>query len=76
VKLEFTKMQGWGNDFVIAEGPVELSAAQIRNLCDRRFGVGSDGLLVVTPGSPVQMDYWNADGGRAEMCGNGFRCVA
>jgi diaminopimelate epimerase len=76
VKLEFTKMQGWGNDFVIAEGPVELSAAQIRKLCDRRFGVGADGLLVVTPGSPVRMDYWNADGGRAEMCGNGFRCVA
>jgi diaminopimelate epimerase len=76
VNLNFTKMHGWGNDFVIAEAPVELSADEIRRLCDRRFGVGADGLLVVTPGSPVRMDYWNADGNRAEMCGNGFRCVA
>jgi diaminopimelate epimerase len=76
VKLEFAKMHGWGNDFVVAEGPVDLSAVQIRKLCDRRFGVGADGFLVVTPGSPVRMDYWNADGSRAEMCGNGFRCVA
>ncbi len=76
MKLEFTKMHGWGNDFVVAEGPVDLSADHVRKLCDRRFGVGADGLLVVTPGTPVRMDYWNADGTRAEMCGNGFRCVA
>ncbi|MEX1038897.1 MAG: diaminopimelate epimerase [Acidimicrobiia bacterium] len=76
MKLEFTKMHGWGNDFVVAVAPVELSADQIRKLCDRRFGVGADGLLVVTGGSAVRMDYWNADGNRAEMCGNGFRCVA
>lgn len=76
MKLEFTKMHGWGNDFVVTEGPVEFSSEQIRALCDRRLGVGADGVLVVTPGSPVRMDYWNADGTRAEMCGNGFRCVA
>lgn len=76
MKLEFTKMHGWGNDFVVVEGPVDISAEQIKSLCDRRFGVGADGLLVVTPGNPVHMHYWNADGTRAEMCGNGFRCVA
>ncbi len=76
MKLEFAKMHGWGNDFVVAQGPLDLSAEQVERLCDRRFGVGADGLLVVTPGSPVRMDYWNADGTRAEMCGNGFRCVA
>lgn len=74
--LDFVKMNGWGNDFVVLEGPVELSPSQIAQMCDRRFGVGADGVLVVTRGEPVRMDYWNADGSAAEMCGNGLRCVA
>lgn len=75
-ELSFTKMQGLGNDFVVLDGPVELSGAQIAALCDRRLGIGADGLLAVTPGQPVRMEYWNADGTPAEMCGNGLRCVA
>ena len=73
---EFTKMQGLGNDFVVLEGPVKPSSEEVVRLCDRRFGIGADGLLVVSPGSPIVMDYWNADGSSAEMCGNGLRCVA
>jgi diaminopimelate epimerase len=74
--LEFTKMQGLGNDFVLVEGPRQMTSDEIARVCDRRFGVGADGLLMVTNGSPVVMDYWNADGSPAEMCGNGLRCVA
>ncbi len=74
--LQFVKMQGLGNDFVVIEGPVALSPADIAEICDRRFGVGADGVLAVTRGDPIRMDYWNADGSAAEMCGNGIRCVA
>lgn len=69
-------MNGWGNDFVVLDGPISLSEADIVALCDRRFGVGADGVLVVTPGDLIGMDYWNADASPAEMCGNGLRCVA
>lgn len=74
--LQFTKMQGLGNDFVVLEGPVQLSTAEIRELCHRRLGIGADGVLVVTNSDPIGMEYWNADGSVAEMCGNGLRCVA
>jgi diaminopimelate epimerase len=74
--FEFTKMQGLGNDFVVFEGPARLPPEEVARICDRRFGVGADGILVVTPGDPIVMDYWNADGSPAEMCGNGLRCVA
>jgi diaminopimelate epimerase len=69
-------MQGLGNDFVVVEGPVELATSDIRELCDRRRGIGADGVLVITQGDPIRMDYWNADGSPAEMCGNGLRCIA
>ena len=72
----FTKMQGLGNDFVLIDGPFQVSPEEVREICDRRFGVGADGVLVVTRGDPIRMDYWNADGSAAEMCGNGLRCVA
>jgi diaminopimelate epimerase len=74
--LSFTKMQGLGNDFVVLDGPLSLSQDEVVELCDRRFGVGADGVLVVTNGDPIRMEYWNADGSTAEMCGNGLRCVA
>ena len=74
--IEFTKMQGLGNDFVLIEGPWDYDKEMVTRLCDRRRGVGADGILVVTPGDPIVMDYWNADGSPAEMCGNGLRCVA
>ena len=74
--FHFTKMQGLGNDFVVLEGPEQLTREDVARLCDRRFGVGADGVLVVTNGDPIRMEYWNADGSAAEMCGNGLRCVA
>jgi diaminopimelate epimerase len=69
-------MHGFGNDFVVVDPPVELGSDLVRSLCDRRFGVGADGVLQVGFDQVVTMDYWNADGSRAEMCGNGLRCVA
>jgi diaminopimelate epimerase len=74
--FEFTKMQGLGNDFILLEGPAKPAVEDVVRLCDRRFGVGADGVLVVSPGALIVMDYWNADGSPAEMCGNGLRCVA
>jgi diaminopimelate epimerase len=76
--MEFVKMEGLGNDFVVVDGPFEPTPDQVAAWCDRRRGVGADGVLVVTPvdRDMVRMGYWNADGSAAEMCGNGLRCVA
>jgi diaminopimelate epimerase len=78
--LRFVKMSGAGNDFVLVEGPVGGSAAALaRRLCDRRRGVGADGLLVLergrAAGAPHRVSYYNADGSAA-FCGNGSRCAA
>jgi diaminopimelate epimerase len=81
MRLRFTKMQGAGNDFVVLDGiaqPVALSAAQVRRLADRRFGVGADQVLLVEraqqPGVDFRYRIFNADGGEVEQCGNGARC--
>lgn len=74
--IEFTKMQGLGNDFVLFDGPRAFDRQAIARVCDRRHGVGADGILVVTSGQPITMEYWNAGGSPAEMCGNGLRCIA
>lgn len=81
--VRFAKYQGTGNDFVLVldpRGERPFTAAEIAALCDRRFGVGADGVIRVTgegsDAAPFFMDYVNADGSRAEMCGNGIRCVA
>lgn len=77
-KLPFWKMSGAGNDFVLVAGPRpgRAGAALARELCDRRFGVGADGLLALSrSGRRVRLDYWNADGSAA-FCGNGSRCAA
>jgi len=80
--LRFTKMNGAGNDFVMIDnraGDVQLGAEQISKICDRHRGVGADGVLVLerpTNGANFRMRYYNADGGEAEMCGNGARCFA
>jgi len=78
--LEFTKMNGAGNDFVMVDnrdGSLSLSREQIAHLCDRHRGIGADGLIAAegTPELP-RMRYYNADGGEAEMCGNGARCFS
>lgn len=76
--MRFTKMHGCGNDFVIVDGPVELAADRVRELCDRRRGIGADGILVIGAARgrcwPVMIH--NADGSPGESCGNGARCVA
>jgi len=76
--MEFVKMEGLGNDFVVIQGPHIPTSDEVTAWCDRRHGVGADGVLVVSPldADRVAMDYWNADGSPAEMCGNGLRCVA
>lgn len=76
--MDFVKMEGLGNDFIVLGGPFIPTAEQVAAWCDRRRGIGADGVLVVTPAGPgaVSMGYWNADGSAAEMCGNGLRCVA
>lgn len=85
--IAFTKGHGTGNDFVIipdVDGALDLSDRQVAALCDRRFGIGGDGILRVvrasalpegaaTPDAEWFMDYRNADGSAAEMCGNGIR---
>jgi diaminopimelate epimerase len=77
--LRFTKYHGLGNDFVVVDGPL-MEAARAARLCDRRRGVGADGLLTVlpprTPGAAASMHLYNADGSVALMCGNGIRCLA
>ena len=80
--LRFTKMNGAGNDFVLLDnraGDISLSREQIARVCDRHRGVGADGVLLLerpTNGANFRMRYYNADGGEAEMCGNGARCFA
>ena len=91
IDLNFTKGHGTGNDFVLfsdPDGQIELSPGQIQAICDRRFGIGADGIiravrsmslpagaaaLAEDDGAEWFMDYWNADGTVSEMCGNGIR---
>lgn len=83
MKIEFTKMHGCGNDYVYVNGFVykfdkDKKSELARVLSDRHFGIGSDGLIFINPGKKAdfEMEMYNADGTRAEMCGNGIRCVA
>ena len=79
--IDFTKMHGLGNDFVVIDAinqPVELAPGQVRQLADRHLGIGCDQLLLVEPASGAQADFryriFNADGGEVGQCGNGARC--
>jgi diaminopimelate epimerase len=80
--LRFTKMDGAGNDFILIDntgGDIHLNGSQIARLCDRHRGIGADGILLLEKPSghaDFRMRYFNADGGEAEMCGNGARCFA
>jgi len=83
MKINFTKMHGCGNDYVYINGakeiiPEEIKPDFIRQVSDRHFGIGSDGVIFINPSeiADFEMEMWNADGTRAEMCGNGIRCVA
>jgi diaminopimelate epimerase len=76
------KMTGSGNDFVMLDGryttPERWPATRVSAICDRRNGVGADGLVILTPDAPgrVRMSFWNSDGSRAAMCGNAALCSA
>ena len=81
--VEFTKMNGAGNDFVFIDDraqKLKFDAAQVVRLCDRHRGVGADGLILLRPcpsgRADWAWDFYNSDGGNAEMCGNGARCFA
>jgi len=81
VKLEFAKMHGLGNDFVVVDGirqRVSLTPEQLRYIADRHFGVGCDQILLVEAATQPDVDFryriFNADGGEVEQCGNGARC--
>lgn len=80
--LRFEKYHGIGNDFLVidVESPEALSVERSMALCDRHFGLGADGVLLVsppkTPGARARMTVINSDGSQPEMCGNGLRCVA
>lgn len=82
MKLRFDKYEGLGNDFIVVEATstAGYEEPQVKALCDRHFGVGADGVLLVVPpasaGARARMIVLNADGSRPEMCGNGIRCVA
>ncbi len=78
--VTFYKYQGTGNDFIIMDnrdGRIELTEAQVNHLCDRRFGIGADGLMLLNTlsGYDFGMKYYNADGREGSMCGNGGRCL-
>jgi diaminopimelate epimerase len=76
----FYKMSGSGNDFVVLDGRATTAeqwpASQVQAICDRRNGVGADGLVILTPEAPdlVRMAYWNSDGSVGELCGNAALC--
>jgi diaminopimelate epimerase len=80
--LRFAKYEGLGNDFIVVDAASDgvLERTQVARLCDRHFGVGADGVLLVAPptslGARATMVVLNSDGSRPEMCGNGLRCVA
>lgn len=80
--MRFTKMHGLGNDFIIINAlngaDIADKAALARETCDRRFGIGADGLVLILPSTAgdVRMSIFNSDGSEPEMCGNAIRCVA
>ncbi len=83
MKFQFTKMQGCGNDYIYVNGftekiPQEEKTELVRHISDRHFGIGGDGVIFINPSleADFEMEMYNADGSRAEMCGNGIRCVA
>ena len=79
--MKFAKMHGCGNDFIIfneMNNQSFISAEQIKRLCNRQYGIGADGVLIISPSdvADIKMRIINADGTEAEMCGNGIRCIA
>lgn len=81
MRLHFYKYQGTGNDFILLDNrknEIQLTTEQVAHLCDRRFGIGADGLMLLElePGADFKMVYFNSDGNQSSMCGNGGRCIS
>ncbi len=81
--MKFTKMHGCGNDYIYVDGAKERISQErkpeiVRRISDRHFGIGGDGVIFIDPSQEAdfEMEMYNMDGSRAEMCGNGIRCVA
>lgn len=80
MEITFSKYQGTGNDFIIIDNrdnTIELSTENVKHLCDRKFGIGADGLMLLNSRQQYdfEMKYYNADGAEGTMCGNGGRCL-
>ena len=82
MKLPFYKFHGAGNDFVIVDlskhdQALKLKAEDVKHICERRFGIGADGLMIIAPSdiADFEMIYYNSDGNLSTMCGNGGRCI-
>lgn len=81
MEISFTKMQGTGNDMIVIDNrdeALKLSSEQVAKMCERRFGIGADGLILIEKSDKADffMNYYNGDGSIGEMCGNGVRCAA
>ena len=79
-KMKFSKYHGCGNDFILIDGyknEINLQPEEINLLCNRHFGIGADGLIIIFPSQETDffMDFYNSDGSKATMCGNGARCA-
>ena len=81
MNIPFSKYQGTGNDFILVDNRTKsfsaLSQKEIERICDRRFSIGADGLMMLNQkdGYDFEMKYFNADGNPGSMCGNGGRCI-
>jgi diaminopimelate epimerase len=80
MEIPFVKYQGTGNDFILIDGREELPPLDVKFWCDRKFGIGADGLMILAKSNQIDIDfemiYYNSDGNLSSMCGNGGRCIA